>query len=105
MRRGRRKILSLKWENIDLKHEVILLDHTKNGERREIPVNTTLRAILESLPRRLDGGYVFYDYKTDKGYQNVKRSFATALRKAGIRDFHFHSIEEHLCKPPCNGRD
>ena len=33
------EILSLKWENINLKHGFILLDKTKNGERREIPIN------------------------------------------------------------------
>jgi integrase len=90
MRRG--EILSLKWDNIDLKHGFILLDKTKNGDRREVPINTTLRTTLEALPRRLDGGYVFYDHKTDKAYQEVKRSFATALRKTGIRDFHFHDL-------------
>jgi len=85
------EILSLQWDkNIDLKHGFILLDKTKNGERREIPINGTLRTALEALPRRLDGGYVFYDPKTDERYQDVKRSFATALRRAGIRDFHFH---------------
>lgn len=61
MRKG--EILSLKWDNIDLDNGFILLDSgmTKNGERREIPINTTLRATLEELfkgtakkPRRID---------------------------------------------------
>lgn len=54
MRRG--EILSLKWENVDLKHGFIKLDcpMTKNGERREIPVNDTLRGVLQAIPRRLD---------------------------------------------------
>ncbi|MCX5804232.1 MAG: site-specific integrase [Proteobacteria bacterium] len=89
---GMRKseILGLRWDNVDLRHGFILLDVTKNGERREIPINDTLRATLEALPRRLDGGYVFYDPKTGERYKEVKRSFGTALRKAGIRDFKFH---------------
>src|SRR4030042_5265153 len=42
---GARKeeILSLKWDNVDLKHGFILLDRTKTGDRREIPINDTLR--------------------------------------------------------------
>jgi len=52
MRKG--EILSLKWDNVDLKHGFILLDTTKNGERREIPINDTLRGILQGLTRRLD---------------------------------------------------
>lgn len=44
------------------------------------------------LIRRLDVPYVFYDPATGKPYQDVKRSFKTALRKAKIRDFHFHDL-------------
>jgi integrase len=86
------EILGLKWDQVDLKHGFILLDRTKNGERRELPINTTLRTTLEALPRRLDGGCVFYDPKTGERYQDVKRSFPTACRRAGIRDFRFHDL-------------
>ena len=88
MRKG--EILSLKLDNVDLKHGFILLDKTKNGERREIPINATLKHTLQGITRRLDVPYVFFDPNTGKPYQDVKRSFHTALRKAGIRDFHFH---------------
>ena len=59
MRKG--EILSLKWDNVDLKHGFILLDITKNGERREIPINTTLRETFNRLVRRIDSPYVFID--------------------------------------------
>jgi integrase len=92
MRRG--EILNLKWDQVDLKHGFILLDRTKNGERREIPINRTLEALFldKSLIRRIDIPYVFYDPVTGNPYQDVKRSFNTALRKAKIRDFHFHDL-------------
>lgn len=89
MRRG--EILGLKWdEHIDLKHGFILLNKTKNGERREIPINDTLRSVFQGLTRRLDVSYVFYDPITGNPYQDVKRSFKTALKKVKIQDFHFH---------------
>jgi len=90
MRKG--EILSLKWDNVDLKHGFILLDMTKNGERREIPINNTLKSVLQGITRRLDIPYVFFDSATGKAYQDVKRSFNTALRKAKIRDFKFHDL-------------
>jgi integrase len=90
MRKG--EILSLGWDNVDLKHNFILLDKTKNGERREIPINDTLRGTLQAITRRLDVPYVFYDNASGKPYQNVKRSFNTALRRAKIQDFHFHDL-------------
>ena len=89
-RRG--EILSLRWGNVDLKHGFIRLDKTKNGERRDIPINNTLRAALHGLTRRLDVSYVFHDPAAGKPYQDVKRSFHTACRKAGITDFHFHDL-------------
>lgn len=90
MRKG--EILSLKWDNVDLKHGFILLDRTKNGERREIPINDTLKGTLQSVRRRLDVPYVLYDSVTAKPFLDVKRSFNTAMRKAGIRDFRFHDL-------------
>jgi len=93
---GARKeeILSLKWDNVDLKHGFILLDKTKNGDRREIPINRTLEAIFldKTLIRRLDIPYVFYDPVDGKRYKDIKRSFKTACKRAGITDFRFHDL-------------
>jgi integrase len=84
------EVLNLKWDNVDLKHGFILLEITKNGERREIPINTTLRVVLQGLTRRLDIPYVFYNPITGKPFTDAKRSFHSALKKARIKDFHFH---------------
>ena len=54
--------------------------------------NTMLRAALQGLTRRLDISHVFYGAQTGKACQDVKRSFQTALKKTGIRDFHFHDL-------------
>ncbi len=99
---GMRKseILKLKWDNVDMQHGFILLNKTKNGERRELPINKTLRATLNKLPRRFVGkdgekelaAYVFHDPVTLKPYGNVKRSFNSAVKNAGITDFHFHDL-------------
>ena len=94
---GMRKseILNLKWDsNIDLKHGFILLDKTKNHERREVPINETLKSTLRSLfiNRRTDIPYVFHVPKTAKRYKSIKRSFATALRRSKILDFRFHDL-------------
>ena len=92
MRRG--EILNLKWEQVDLKHGFILLSVTKNGERREIPINKTLEAVFlsKSLIRRLDIPYVFYEPATGKPYKDVRDSLNIVLRKAKIRDFTFHDL-------------
>ena len=88
----REEILSLEWErHVDLKHGFILLDVTKNGERREVPINQTLRETLQGLVRGISSPYVFMD-ETGKRFKDVKRSFHSACRRAGIRDFRFHDL-------------
>lgn len=52
MRRG--EILSLRWDQVDMQHGFILLDKTKNVERREIPINDSLKVLFHRLPRRID---------------------------------------------------
>ena len=91
---GMRKseILHLTWDRVDLKNRIILLDITKNGERREIPVNNTLLNVLSGIIRNIKTDYVFYNPETLKSYYDIKKSFATALRKAHIIDFHFHDL-------------
>ncbi|MCX7794119.1 MAG: site-specific integrase, partial [Thermodesulfovibrionales bacterium] len=92
MRKG--EILNLKWDNIDFRTGFIYLDRTKNGYRREIPMNESLKALLRKLhsQRRLDTNYVFVNPQTGRRYTEFKRSFAAALKKAGIRDFRFHDL-------------
>ena len=42
--------------------------------------------------KRLDVPYVFYDAATGKPYKDVKKGFASACRRAGIKDFIFHDL-------------
>jgi integrase len=65
--------------------------HTKNGERREIPMSDTLRTTLQELPRRLASAYVFPG-KTGQGLVDIRKRFHRALKKAGIEGFVFHDL-------------
>ncbi len=85
------EILNLKWTQVDLNHGFILLDITKNGERREIPIDNTLIKMFNNMPRGFESKYVFAGKDCDT-YKSVKRSFSTALKKAEIRDFRFHDL-------------
>ena len=91
---GMRKseIFGLTWDRVDFRNRIILLDKTKNGERREIPINNTLFQALSGIVKRLNCKYVFYNLNTLKPFDNVKRSFASALRKSHVLDFHFHDL-------------
>jgi integrase len=91
---GMRKeeILSLEWEkHIDLRHGFILLDKTKNGERRQIPITPMLRETLQRIVRRIVTPYVFVD-REGRRFKDTKTGFNAALRRAGIKDFRFHDL-------------
>jgi len=92
-RRG--EILGLTWDRVDLEHGFILLDETKSGKRREIPINATVRALLKAIvkrPKKPKIQYVFVNPYTDNRYYDLKKSFASACEIAGISDFHFHDL-------------
>lgn len=84
MRRG--ELLSLTWENVDLRRRIARLPETKNGEARTVPLSSRAVAVLESLPRSLDGR-VF-----PVSAQSLKEVWLTALRRAGLTDLHFHDL-------------
>ncbi len=77
---------------MDLRHVFILLEITKNGERREIPIDNTLKEMFNSMPYSIESIYVFTDPKTGESYKSIKSSFSAALKKAGIGDFRFHDL-------------
>src|SRR3989338_5547161 len=90
---GMRKseILNLKWIDIDFKRNLLYLIETKNGERRDVPINDTVKGTLIKVLKRPESSYVFCNER-GKPYANVRTSFDTALKKAEIKDFRFHDL-------------
>ena len=93
MHTGMRKseILGLKWQDIDFGAKTITVHLTKNNEPRVIPMNQTIYDELHNLPRPLHTPYVFC-HENGERYDEVKRSFKSACRKAGITDLRFHDL-------------
>lgn len=87
------EILSVKWSQVDLVHGFVTLYKTKNTELRKIPINEPLRAMLNELPKKNEVPYVFYNFKSDERFKDLKRSFRTAATKAGFgNDVVFHTL-------------
>ena len=88
MRRG--EITSQRWEDIDLAQKVLFVTRSKTpeGESREIPLTERLFTYLRE--RSEPAGPVI-DFKGHP-VRIVKRAWATALRKAGVRHIRFHDL-------------
>ena len=75
-----------------IRNDFIYLTETKTEKARQIPINDTLRELFNSIPRHLKSDYVFLNPLTGMPYKAAIRSFNTAVRRAGIEDFHFHDL-------------
>ena len=89
MRRG--EIMGLKWRDIDFRRGIIHLYNTKNGEKREIPLNEQARNALISVRKHPESELVFTK-KDGQSYGDFKKSFLKALDKSGIKEFRFHDL-------------
>lgn len=93
MRMG--EILSLTWEGVDLFRKTATVFHSKNGERRTIPINQTVFELLKakSKVRSIKTNLVFHDQAhTSMDAHNLRRAFRGAVKKVKIVDFHFHDL-------------
>ena len=80
----RSELLGLRRENVKDKH--VVLEDTKNGTRRMVPLSSKARAALDSLPYRLDGS-VF-----SLAPHSVSLYFNRACKAAKVKDLHFHDL-------------
>lgn len=89
MRRG--EILKLRWRDVDFENRAITVQafNTKTMRERQLSMTTRLAIELEKLyeqsPKRAEG-LVFGIH------DNVKRSFGSVRRAAGLEDVRFHDL-------------
>ncbi len=93
---GARKneILKLTWDNIDLDRKMIILNNTKNKERRSLPLvgmsfDMLLNLYKSGKPQKHD--YLFPN-STANGAIDIRSSWETAVRNSAIMDFKFHDL-------------
>ena len=88
------ELISLRWRNVDLKRNVIVLHDTKNKERRVLPLaHHALEMIRERhQARTLVTDLVFPSPQDPKRAWQSNAAWKTAIEKAGITDFRFHDL-------------
>ncbi|AWP22757.1 site-specific integrase [Acidiferrobacter sp. SPIII_3] len=91
MRRG--EIAAMRWDHLDgpsgpqcRQARVLLIPETKTGTPRRIPLSTTAVAILDALPRRIDGHV--WSMRPD----SISQAFERVCKAAGITGLTFHDL-------------
>ena len=74
-------ILNLRWSDVDLEKGAIRVMERKTGKTRNIVVNGDMKTLLQGLPVKCE--YLFPN-KHGKPFKDIKRSFESSLKKAGI---------------------
>lgn len=89
------ELLPLQWDRVNLFRRTIIIQESKSGKPRTLPLNQIAFDILEarSKIRNIRNDLVFVSnagFKIDR--HNLRRAFNIAIKKAGIHDFHFHDL-------------
>lgn len=81
------EILKLHWQDIDFENNSIrvLGTNTKTERERIVPLSHRAKTELEKLRE-------IFPTKRPFPFTDIKRSFGTAKRIAGIEDLHFHDL-------------
>jgi integrase len=70
---------------------VLVLEQTKSGRRREIPMNRAVYDVLSPLPGPKAEGVLFRK-ASGAAWGNIRTAFERALKEAKIADFRFHDL-------------
>ena len=94
---GARKseLLNLLWSQIDLAGQKIILDETKNEERRVLPIFGKAHELLtvrSMTRRRLDTDLLFPGRNNPKVPQDLTHPWQRAIKEAQIEDFRWHDL-------------
>ena len=84
MRRG--EIAAMCWEHLDRRARVLLIPETKTGTPRRVPLSTAALAVLDGLPRRIDGRV--WGMRPD----SISQAFERVCKVAGIDGLTFHDL-------------
>jgi len=99
------EIMTLRWGDVLIEDAdeigLILLEKTKNGERRGVPLVRNAFAAIKSMRvahassnnDQIDGTALLFPSEDDKSKPvEIRKAWETTLRRAAISDFRFHDL-------------
>jgi len=94
------EIMNLKWSPsdksnyVDFDNNVVVIHSalSKSKKSRFIPMSYTLQCELFDLKKTARSEYVFANPQTGKPFNNIRKSFARAVKDSGLKDLTPHSL-------------
>jgi len=95
------EIIGLQWVDVDFGQRKILLEETKNGDRRIIPITDEVGAAFKECQTYGSdkNNYVFpaRHKASERAVTSIRYAFQKATQVAGIQDFKFHDLRHTAC--------
>jgi len=90
----KKEILSLKWGNIDFETRCVILEpyETKNKKRHILPLNNKAWQVIKRRFKQRAEGCPYVFHRNGRKVNSIRTAFENALKRAGIKDFHFHDL-------------
>lgn len=87
------EIMNLTWDDVDMLRMQLVLNDTKNKQRRAVPIVGLAHGLLKDLykVRRIDSKFLFPSSDPKKPVE-LRKPWEIALKKAGIENFRFHDL-------------
>jgi integrase len=85
------ELLNLKREHIYLDRDIIKIEEGKGGYRRFVPLHPTVKKEVAKMLIKGKSEYLIHD-KNGEPFADIKKSFNSAVKRAGLRDLHFHDL-------------
>ncbi|MBF0588669.1 MAG: tyrosine-type recombinase/integrase [Magnetococcales bacterium] len=85
-------VLSASWDDIDMERRQWTIPRTKAGKAQVVPLNDAAMGVLENQEKVMVSRYVFPGQKPWAHLTTVKKPWAAATKRAGIKDARIHDL-------------
>ena len=86
----RSNILAAEWKQVDFKNNTIEFLKTKSGKAYKVPLTTRLQEVLKKRFAESETSYIFTNPSTGERYKDIKKSFQSLMKAAGVENFTLH---------------
>ncbi len=91
---GMRKneLLSVKWDDVDVRQKQIRLADTKSGHVHYVPLSSAALEVIEKIPRKAGNPYLLPGARKGRPLVNVTKSWYEIRKKAKLEDVRLHDL-------------
>jgi len=92
------EILELTWRDVDLFRRVVVIQQSKTGKPKTIPLTPTAMEVLKAKVkvRHINTSLVFPSKNATRiSNRNLQRTFYVALKKGQVEGFRFHDLRHY----------